>query len=234
MSAKKYGSQELCTELERVKQIIGRPPTRKDIESLSTISPDTFERNFGRWEQESMFDQLGLDHPSKWSIDNLSPEDGGWIAGFFCGEGCFRLKFLHKTRSTLSIAIAITVRDDDRELLEFIRKCWQLDEKVMIFSNEKRRLKGEHCGDEAKLHVYKTETLYYKILPTFTRFPLQGKKGREFEIFKKGIQILHNKRQAGRRAIAYTKDEIDELTSLVLELNEVRQHPIFKSSKANR
>ena len=230
-----YSTQELIKELDRVSKVVGRPATRKDIKEYSTISPDTFERKIGRWKQANMFQALGLEHSSSWDISSISPEDGGWLAGFFCGEGYFGFRFLHTSRTTIMVKVAVTVRDDDRELLERVCKLWDLKEKVKIFSNEKRRLKGEHCGDEARLYIHSIDTIYYKIIPTFQRFQLYGKKGKEFEVFAKGIDLLHNKQETrGRKKVPYTQDEIIDFTNLFFELNEVRQHPLFRSSKANR
>lgn len=236
MSARpiKYTNEILRDELNRLKAVLGRPPGRSDIEQHSTISPDTFERHFGRWKQLDMFRQLELEHPSEWTVDSLTQEQGGWLAGFFCGEGYFRLKYLHQTRTNFDINTGITVRDDDAELLEFVKECWQLSEPVKIFSNDRRRAKGEKCGDEAKLYIRDVETIYYKVLPTFRKYPLHGKKGREFEIFALAIELLHEKRQQGRRNRRFTEDESIQLTDLMLRLNDTRQHPIFRSSKANR
>ena len=169
------------------------------------------------------------------NIDTIDPSIGYWIAGWFCGEGSFRLKYEHKpTRGTFATGITMGLRDDDTEPLEIIHDTLNLKESIRIFSNQRRRNLGEKCGNEIKLNIYDVETIYHKFIPLFRRFPIKGIKGQEFAIFARAIEIIHHKITEGRRRKPYYDHERDEIISLIQKLSKSRKHPVFGSSKENR
>jgi formylmethanofuran dehydrogenase subunit E len=127
-----------------------------------------------------------------WCVDSVPDDVGHWIAGFTCGEGSFLV------RETGAAAYRITVRLDDIDTLRLIAETLKLSDFeeakfIYIYSNQKRRNKGEKAGDEARLAVSNKHIQHTRIISLFERFPVRGKKAMEFEIYKDVIKIACKK-----------------------------------------
>jgi len=123
-----------------------------------------------------------------------------YITGLIEGEGCFCISISkHKTNK-----IGLEVRPmfevemviEDKPLLEKIKKhfkCGQLYE-----------LNYERYGwrPHVKYAVKSQKDIKEKIIPFFKKYPLVGKKKRDFEYFCEAFQIIDEKKHLAEEGIA--------------------------------
>lgn len=113
---------------------------------------------------------------------------GDYITGFVDGEGCFDLQFRRDIRHERlnkpvyygwKVQFVIVTRLDDEELLKKIKntlKCGSIH-----FAR----------GDQVRYSVQDIENLYNIIVPFFKKYPLSGKKKKDFELWTDAIRILY-------------------------------------------
>ncbi|MFA4998976.1 MAG: LAGLIDADG family homing endonuclease [Candidatus Paceibacterota bacterium] len=116
-----------------------------------------------------------------------------YIAGFTDGEGCFDLQFRRDVRHerlnkpayyAWKCQFVIVARDDDEELMRKIRD--KLGRGSINFSR----------GDQVRYSVQDIDSLYDIIVPFFRKYPLSGKKNKDFELWAEAIEIIRrNKRK---------------------------------------
>lgn len=116
----------------------------------------------------------------------ITPEEGGWLAGFSAGESCFRIAKPSRGSGnglshSFNCVFTIQLRSDDMPALEMIRQLWQIDNPVRFWSRDHDRSRGVNAGDGARLSVRDVPTLHYKVVPTFQRYPLRTRKQADFE-----------------------------------------------------
>jgi len=139
-----------------------------------------------------------------------------YIVGFTEGEGCFAINIVkHKTKrlkKDATLCFEIELRGDDRPILEKIQQrlnCGQIVE-----------LKYERYGwkPHVKFTVRKQNDLFYKVIPFFKKFPLQGRKKKDFDLFCQAAEIFKVKGHL-------SKEGIEKLTKIREFMNERR--PMF-------
>lgn len=118
---------------------------------------------------------------------------GDYIAGFTDGEGCFDLQFRRDVRHERTnkpvyygwrVQFVIVVRNDDKELLRKIQDA--LNCGRIHFAR----------GDQVRYSVQDIDNLYNIIVPFFKKYPLSGKKKKDFELWAVAIEIIYrNKRK---------------------------------------
>ena len=132
--------------------------------------------------------------------------DPNYIVGFVDGEGCFSVgcsrrpdvKLGYEIRAAFEIEMVV----DDKPILEKIHKT--LGQPGQIYTSDFKRYPRwkPHC----KLKVSNLKELTEKIIPFFTKYPLQSKKRKSFEIFctivKMIIEKKHLKKSSARKIIA--------------------------------
>lgn len=114
-----------------------------------------------------------------------------YIVGFTDGEGCFAILITkHKTKRIgrdANLCFEIELRADDKPVLELIQK--RLDCGRIVELNYERYGWKPHV----KFVVRKQSDILYKVIPFFKKFPLKGKKGKDFELFCKAAEIFKKK-----------------------------------------
>jgi len=122
-----------------------------------------------------------------------------YIVGFTDGEGCFAIIISkHKTKKIgldASLCFEIELRADSQPVLEMIQK--RLDCGRIVRLNYDRYGWKPHV----KFVVKKQSDLFYKVIPFFKKFPLQGKKGKEFLLFCQAAEIFKNKEHNTEKGI---------------------------------
>jgi hypothetical protein len=122
-----------------------------------------------------------------------------YITGFTEGEGCFAILLTkHKTkrvRKDANLCFEIELRADDRPILEKIQKrlgCGRIVD-----------LEYERYGwkPHVKFTVRKQRDIFYKVIPFFKHFPLQGKKGKDFKLFCQAAELFKKKEHLTERGI---------------------------------
>ena len=115
--------------------------------------------------------------------------NGHYIAGFVDGEGSFHIAFQRRTDLKFGWQAVpefhISQNFTSRKVLEAIRKQLQCG---YIKANDA-------AGKRDKTLVYVVrdrKDLIRKIVPFFERFPLRTEKRKDFELFRKIIQMMEN------------------------------------------
>jgi len=112
--------------------------------------------------------------------------DLNWIAGFFSGEACFSVCIYksktHKTGYGILLQIILSQHYRDK----------------MLFNSIKKTLA---CGNIIKrstrniivLSIYKFEDTYYKMIPLFKEYRIEGIKALDFQDFVLAAEIIKKK-----------------------------------------
>jgi hypothetical protein len=111
---------------------------------------------------------------------NVSDEFGYWFSGFFDGEGSFTFKHVHQGIVNPGPKIQLTVRQDDRGVIEYIHS--QLCCGRIHFNEYKSEAYKTHQPWVA-FRVNRIDDLAEVIVPLFERYPLHSKKAMEFTLF---------------------------------------------------
>lgn len=122
----------------------------------------------------------------------LLPLPKWYISGFVDGEGSFVFFFSPrkdiKLGEELNLDFQIELHHEDREILQRIQLtlgCGHI--------NELNYRRYPTWSPHVKFRVGKIDDLYLKLCPFFTKYPLQAKKRRNFEIFKEAVTIKYQK-----------------------------------------
>jgi hypothetical protein len=223
----KYTEPQLITEIKRLADLLGRPPSYEDVRAHGAIHPACIQRKFAGW--SNALKAAGFINPvTLWSPDSLTPEQGGWLAGFCAGEACFRIS-RPSPRSggglshSYNPVFIVQLRSDDMPALEEMRRLWQLDNPVTFWSRDYDRSRGVKAGDGARLSVRDVPNLHYKIVATFKRYPLRTRKQHDFELFAQVIELMHTRHTENRANLRYTDSERERLDALYWQLREVKK-----------
>ena len=156
---------------------------------------------------------------------------GHWLAGFADGEGCFYLGWMVRRDRLYPRPIAyfyITLRSDDRAILESIRSYWGAGS---IYGHS-HTSKDRNSRPRSSFWVHRAREVGEVIIPHFERHPLRAKKRRDFEIWRQGAGLIYSVWQRpylsrGRHGALpkWSDAEREQFGSLVVALREQRQFP---------
>ncbi len=114
-----------------------------------------------------------------------------YIVGLVDGEGCFSVTFnKHKNNRLLEIRLIfeIELREDDLEILERVRESLGCG-NIYHLKYERYKKWRPHY----KYKVSNLKDIATKIIPFFTKYPLQAKKKQSFALFCKVEELLLQK-----------------------------------------
>lgn len=113
---------------------------------------------------------------------------GNYVAGFVDGEGCFDLQFRRDIKYerinkpvyySWKVQFAIVLREDDEDLLKKVQTILNCGYIYRV------------CNNQIRYSVQDIESLHNIIIPFFKKYPLFGKKKRDFELWSKAIEIIY-------------------------------------------
>jgi hypothetical protein len=129
-------------------------------------------------------------------VDKLQP---WYIVGLVDGEGCFAITISkHKTKKLgldARLIFEIELRGDDREVLERLQYTWKCGSLFNL--NYERYGWKPHVKYAIKSH----KDLFKTVIPFFKRYPLQGKKKKDFVDFCKAAEVVKQKRHLTEQGI---------------------------------
>lgn len=165
---------------------------------------------------------------------------GQYLAGLCDGESCFRLRRLSRKKLPwiADASFHLHLRQDDISVLRKLKSFW-----YDCGSLKKKASKERSPQDKPQAHyeVYDISELRNVLVPTFEKHPLRAKKARDFEIWKRGVEIIYQIKQRKQIPYGYTRGcypkwkqaEKDEFDRLHLLLKETRQYKEEKHSPLN-
>lgn len=109
---------------------------------------------------------------------------GDYIAGFVDGEGCFSLSYRKDKGKYFywKVLFAIVLRKDDKEIIKKIHKFLNCGNYILI-------------GEYVRYQIAEVELLVNKIIPFFEKYPLIGKKGNDFKLWKEAVLIIYRNKK---------------------------------------
>lgn len=220
-----YSTSELLDDAKRVSETLGHIPSWGEYAKHGNYCAGTVRYRFGSW--EGVKRALGWEPPIyDWDINSLGAADGGWLAGIWAGEGCFTMiPVSGSNRSRFTISAQISFREDNRIVLEEIKRLWQLNEKINRHARPGRR------SPTVQLQITSVYSQYYKILPTFRTYSLRGCKTRDFELFAQAVELIFWRIGQGRFYRPYTDEERTKLKALYHQLQEVKRYNGLKKGR---
>ncbi len=122
-------------------------------------------------------------------MGNLS---GDYIAGFVDGEGCFALNYRRDVRHDRGkrsgikpvyfywdIQFAIVLREDDKEILENIKKTLNCG-----------KVTGPNRAGQVRFQITDINDLSDKVVPFFKKHQLHAKKKFDFQLWEEAVRIF--------------------------------------------
>jgi LAGLIDADG DNA endonuclease family protein len=132
---------------------------------------------------------------------DISDEFGNWFAGFTDGEGCFYISKFSGYGGLIQAGFKISVRKDDEEI---VREIHRLLGFGTVGYSQTRTTAAVGFRVAASAHCMALVNL-------FTRYPLRAKKRRDFEIWRKLVQICYDETKP---TYVEHKDLIDALSAV--------------------
>ena len=127
-----------------------------------------------------------------------------YITGLVDGEGCFCVSFNnHKGNRLLEVRLLfeIELREDDKEILERVKETLGCG-SIYHLDYERYKKWKPHC----KYKVSNLKDITTKIIPFFTKYPLQAKKKQSFQKFCNVAEMMLLKRHLTQDGIQRIKD----------------------------
>ena len=114
-----------------------------------------------------------------------------YIVGFVDGEGCFSVTFnKHESNRLLEVRLIfeIELREDDLEILERVKEVFGCG-NIYRLNYERYKKWRPHY----KYKVSSLKDITTKIIPFFTKYPLQANKKHSFALFCKVAELMLQK-----------------------------------------
>lgn len=157
---------------------------------------------------------------------------GHWLSGFVDGEGCFRLvsqSYPNRISPTFKASFTICLRDDDQTVLGLIRSflgCGQ------IYLSAPPSGLTRNSKPRASFTVSPLPHHMEIIIPHFRRFPLLAKKSRDFEVWVRGVELIHRVSLRPRVSLGgkggslpkWLAEERAEFLGLIATLTHLREY----------
>ena len=225
----KISNEELLNDLQRVTGLLGQAPSYEEMRRLGRFSPHTYQRRFGTWTEVK---QLVGWTPSwlSYKPEDVSFEDGAWLAGIIDGEGCFRLMRPGPNSNggkshSYAPVFTVSIRDDDTPVInEMVRILGVPDTSMHIDSRRACKAHGMKANPAVKINLRDVPTLAFHLIPLLELHPLRGKKRYELPVFAFAVNILLTKRLDGRLNSRYTTEERSLLHHCYLALREMKAY----------
>jgi len=117
----------------------------------------------------------------------LNPQ---YVVGFVDGEGCFSISISQKRFRVPEVRLKfeIEVREDDEPILREIQKLLGCG---AIYRLEYERY--QKWRPHVKYQVGSFKDIQEKIIPFFTKYPLQAKKRQQFKLFVAVAEMIKSK-----------------------------------------
>ena len=145
-----------------------------------------------------------------------------WIVGFTDGEGCFHVSINQIPKMSLGWQVLpefrIVQHEKDEVVLYKIKNYFGFgDVKIN---------RTDHHGTRKEFRVRGLENLN-KLINFFNKYSLNTSKKKDFEIFKKIIQLMNNKEHL-------TKEGLDKIAKFISEMNRKPKLKYLESSETIR
>ena len=179
-------------------------------------------------EIDSVLEKIGFP-PIKeisWSLNSITDEEGGWLAGIFAGEGTFNLMPIrYKNLMRYDPLVSISQRSDNSQMIIEIIRIWQLEPSVcrVVRRGYTENPDTYPSKPVLQLCIRDTPTIYQRIVPTFTKYNMRAKKQSDFLILVEAISILVKRRIEHRFNREYTDEERSKLTELHRAIRDVKK-----------
>jgi hypothetical protein len=126
----------------------------------------------------------GMSHNNRYSTTQMDKLDPMWVTGFVDAEGCFSIiiEILEPLKWRVRTSFEINLHEKDADILYKIQSFFGVG---AIYNRPDR-----------KKSVYRVSNVNYLnevIIPHFTKYPLISKKGIDFLLWSKVINIILNK-----------------------------------------
>jgi hypothetical protein len=132
----------------------------------------------------------------------VPPDFGNWLAGFIDGEGCFRIHRHVSRRGAVyyQCRFLITIRHDDRPILEEIRRILGVG---TLCVNRRQYARNENHKPVSILYV-DCRAGAARLVEILDRYPLRAKKARDYALWREAVLFwlarshLGSSRRAGQ------------------------------------
>ena len=151
----------------------------------------------------------------------------GWITGFVDGEGCFSVSIFRNPKSKIKIGwqifpeFVVSQGEKSKKSLELIRKYFNCGYIV------RNKRKDNHHEDMLKYCVRSLTDLREKIIPFFESNKLQTYKYKDFQIFKRIVEIIYKKKHLSEKGL-------QKIAKLISLMNRKRYPKFLESSETKR
>ncbi len=139
-----------------------------------------------------------------------------YVVGLTEGEGCFYVNVRPPGVKRFSFRVEthfyLKLRSDEYQLLKKIKKFFGCG--AIYFQKEKRR-NHSTCF---RFEINDRQDINQKLIPLFKKYPLQGKKKKDFEIYAQILKIINRREH-------FSEEGLEKIRQLKSKMNQ-RARPV--------
>ncbi len=117
-----------------------------------------------------------------------------WFTGFIDGEGYFQID-LRKDHRGAFVALTITLREDDKNIIEEIHN--KLLGDIYYVSYKHDRAAGRKSCNQWRWRIRDKNQIVNILIPLFDQYPLRTKKKKSYEIWREAALIIYENNHLG-------------------------------------
>jgi hypothetical protein len=131
-----------------------------------------------------------------------------YLVGLVDGEGCFSVTFnRHKNnRIEVRLIFEIELREDDKEILERVRKTLKCGNIYHLDYERYKKWKPHY-----KYKVSNLRDITLNVIPFFKKYPLQAKKKGSYQIFSKVAKLMLLKKHLTSQGISQIREVVGRI-----------------------
>jgi hypothetical protein len=148
---------------------------------------------------------------------NVDPLWCSWFTGFLDGEGYFQISPQPKSKTAFQICLTITLREDDKYIIEEIKSTLECG-RIYYISYKHERVKGHHACNQWRWTVRDISSIVQIIIPLLDHYPLRTKKAHDYVIWRKAALIKSSKAHGN----------CPEIEDLRKQLKVIHQTPFYE------
>ncbi len=171
--------------------------------------------------------------------EQLLSVPGWWVTGLVDGEGCFYANLVFRSKNVssgrqvscveLDARLAVALRADDAGTLTRLQDffgCGTVTRKRFNPDSPSKRRQGQsRSRPQQVFQIRRPEDLLRVVLPHFEAFPLQSKKARDFEVWKRIVEFATSELVGRKGWLRRFPEKIETLVGLCSDLKSVRIYP---------
>jgi hypothetical protein len=204
----------LIDDIHRLWKELNRFPTWTDYQQYGYFSVISPRKVFGSFHKALLAAGIDPTPSDNWDISQVSDADGHWLSGFAEGEGCFT--FSRHYKGGYNVNFKISQRVDRIDAIREVCRILGIPDTYIEIGPSNGPNKNKIYLPSATLNIKDVSVTALRLCPLFDKFPLRGKKGEDYRVFRSAIHLMWRKIQKGgkRRFLIQENRALSKLSQI--------------------